>query len=421
MLEVGGGGGRLAIGLVGDRPHDHGRVVLVAGDQLAHHVEVLQQRLAHHVLVLQADGGRLADDDDAELVAELQRLGAIRVVRGAHRVAADPLVQRHVLHEHRQVQPAAAHVGVLVLPKAVEVEGLAVDQERAVGARAHRPDAVRQPVHVGDVSVGAEHLDLDRVQVAGALRHVARPPQRRVRDGEAAAAPHVRRHPAARHQRALGVAQRDQHRRRADGGDEDVEVGVVLVDAAGDGDVVEVGQGRGVQQHLPLDPRVVEEVHLQPLHAPPRHVRLHPPRRDRRRVQRVVDGDRQPRRAPEGDERRVERQVERQVAALVLAHQHAVEPDARVVVRRADVQHHALRRPVQRHEDGALVPHDADEVAQRLVLRQVVVRRGHRHHRVVGGQAGLRPAARRAVARIGFEAPETIQRLDLARLRLLRQ
>ena len=308
-----------------------------------------------------------------------------------------------------------------MLAEAVEVERLAVDEEADVRLDVHRPDAVRQPVRVAHVAVGGEHVDLHRVHVAGHRAHVARPPQLRVGDGEAAAAARVGRHAAARDGVALRVAQRDEDGARADRRDEEVEVRLLRVEPRRHRDVLEVRVGRRrVQLHVPLQAGVVEKVHLQPLHAPTRRVDLDVAGRDRRRGQRVVDRDRDPVALAKVDHHRLELQVEGQVAALVLADKLAVDPRRRVVVGRADVQHDAPREPVQRHEHVALVPDHADQVAQRAVLADVVVRRRHRHQLARLGHA-LVPARRPAHRiRIGAEAPQPVEVLDLARLAVLR-
>ena len=206
----------------------------------------------------------------------------------------------------------------------------------------------------------------------------------------------VGRHPAARDDAVLRVLERHddparrRRRRRAraapaagvvEGGDEDVEVGGRAVEAARDEDVVEVALARRrVQQDVAVQPRVVEKVHLQPLHRPARGVDLRHARRDGRRREGVVEGDRDAVGAAKVEEARVELNVEGQVPALVLADQLAVEEDGRVVIRRADVEDHALALPREGHEDVvALVPDEADVLALPHLLHQVVVRGRHRH------------------------------------------
>ena len=92
--------------LIGNRPHHHAGVVLVAGDELANRLGVrglrgvVDRRLrecrlhdaaedatAHRQV--EADGRRLVDDDDAVTVSEVHHLFGIWIVRGAERVGAD--------------------------------------------------------------------------------------------------------------------------------------------------------------------------------------------------------------------------------------------------------------------------------------------------------------------------------------------
>ena len=198
----------------------------------------LGKRLAHHVLPLQSDRRGLVDDDDALLVAQLEELLGVRVVRRAHAVAAAPRHQVEVLEQHRQVEASAEDVAVLMLAEAVEVEGLPIDEEADVRLHVHRADAVRQPVRVAHVPVGPKHLDLDRVQVASDRAHVARPPEHRVTHGEPAAAAGVGGHAAARDDVGLGVTQRDQHGGRARRRHEDVEVRIARVEPRRDRNVL---------------------------------------------------------------------------------------------------------------------------------------------------------------------------------------
>ena len=84
---------------------------------------------------VEADGRRLVDDDDAEAVGVVEDLLGVGVVRGPERVGADPSQELEVV-DHRDVVVApTSDVQVLVHAEALEVEGLAVDQE----ARARPP------------------------------------------------------------------------------------------------------------------------------------------------------------------------------------------------------------------------------------------------------------------------------------------
>ena len=150
--------------LVGDAPHDHARVVLVAGDQFAEVLRVGGLRVRVGVLVgegrerrrpghpaddshVESDGGGLVDHDDAVAVGELEHLLGVGVVGGAERVRADPVHELEVVDHECVVVPLAADRGVFVLAEPGEVERLAVDEE-LVPANLDRADTDRDRVAV---------------------------------------------------------------------------------------------------------------------------------------------------------------------------------------------------------------------------------------------------------------------------------
>ena len=74
--------------------------------------------------------------------------------------------QLEVVDHDREVVAAAVDGEVLVLAESGEVERLAVDQE-AVPVHGDGAHAERLRVDVDELAVRAQHLDLERVQVAG--------------------------------------------------------------------------------------------------------------------------------------------------------------------------------------------------------------------------------------------------------------
>ena len=260
--------------LVRQGPDDHARPVLVPVEELPDRLRVrplgdLGDGLGgEHLVDARAEhrrdravhphGRRLVDDDDAVRVGVVQDLLGVRVVGGAEGVGADPAQQREVV-DHRDVVVAlpAGHV-VLVHAEAPEVEGPAVDEE--VGAaHLHRAHAGLLGVGIEHGAVVVQHLDDEVVEVAvarlpqvhlghaqlaggsGALSHL-------VPDGVEQAHAHrcVRRRAAEAH--LVGDRARHPLRRR------------VAVDAGNQRHVADVRRRRGVEPHLAVQARIVEEV-----------------------------------------------------------------------------------------------------------------------------------------------------------------
>lgn len=201
---------------------------------------------------VQADGRGLVDDHHALSVRIVQDLLGVRVVRGAERVRAGPLHQGEVMHHQDVVVTPAAHGGVLVFAEALEIERNSVDQELCA-PYLHRAHAHGLPVTVDELAGAAPQRGLEFVEIA-----VARRPGVHVRDPE-----DPRRPGGGLDLDPGGIAQRHPHfvllgLRGAVHAVGD-EAGRVL-EGGGDGDVGDVGGGRGVQPHGPVQARVVEEV-----------------------------------------------------------------------------------------------------------------------------------------------------------------
>ena len=98
---------------------------------------------------VEADGGGLVDDHDAEPVGVVEDLLGVGVVRGAEGVGAQPAEQREVVDHRGGVVALASDRVVLVHAEALEVEGLAVDQEPGA-VDPDGADADRQAVAVDD-------------------------------------------------------------------------------------------------------------------------------------------------------------------------------------------------------------------------------------------------------------------------------
>ena len=124
-------------GLVAERPHHDGRVVLVPLDGACDAVEVGLGPVRVVGGVADPAGEDepvglevgLEDHPEAELVGQVEHAGVRRVVRGPDRVDVVALHERHVRAGVLLVEDAAAHGVGLVPVHAVEHHALAVDQE----------------------------------------------------------------------------------------------------------------------------------------------------------------------------------------------------------------------------------------------------------------------------------------------------
>ncbi len=122
-----------------------------------------EKEAATHTQV-EPDRSRLVDDDDPFAIRMLEHLFGVGVMRCAERVGPDPLEQGEVVRHGGIVVPATMDIEVLVLAEALEVEGLAVDEElRALDS--HGADADREHVPVDD-DVVVDEFCLEFVEVA---------------------------------------------------------------------------------------------------------------------------------------------------------------------------------------------------------------------------------------------------------------
>ncbi len=383
-------------GLVGQRPHDHARMVLVAPDHVANHVLMMPEQLLIVVLgPVHADGRGLVDDDDALAVAQIVHVLRVRVVRGAEGVRAKPVDQRHVLDVQQLVGAAAVEITVLVLAESLEVEGLAVDEE--LGALDFdRADAEALVVFVGVGGAGGAERHVRGVEVGR-----AGVPQVRRGDVDVAGGAGGGGHGVAElvldgHRDVVRFGAAAEIHLVADGRRAGFAFFQTLGDGFGhDGDVCDVVFRRGVELHVTVETREVEEVEVRPvLRLGPALARLDGgdagivgaeerhaafvAHRQGGLVDAVVDRDGQTVLA--GLDLAGDVEFERQEASLVAAQLVAVEVHVGLVGGGVEAQYHALARDGARGDfKGALVHDPAVLAAQVEQIVLVVVGAGNGH------------------------------------------
>ena len=195
--------------LVAHRPQDDGRMVAVAPHHALELVADLR-RGAHHAV--------LVDDEDAQAVAGVQQLRRGRMVGRADGVDAHGLEhpQPRVVHGVRHRDADAGMV--LVVVGAMQLDGPAVEEEALVGVEADRADAEGRVVAIDDPAIAA-HPRRQGV----ALRRLQRPQprhghaQRRAARDRGIGGHLARRHPGARDDAAVRIAQFMLQRERGRG------------------------------------------------------------------------------------------------------------------------------------------------------------------------------------------------------------
>ena len=349
---------RSVAGLVAQRPHDHGRVVLVA---LHHTPRAVQVGGPPLVLACQRDGGiephavgldvRLVHHVQAVLVGQLVPPRDVGVVGRPHRVDVHLLHQLHVPKHRRLGDDVGALRVVLVTVDAADRHRPPVHLQQPVlhfhapkadagrreldGAAVWTGQPQRQPVEGGRLGgpltgpvdrcrVGrrrfAAQRDVDR-EDAGLWPHgVARRVQQLVGDDVGSG----RAQPSVRHRDIQGEAAVDE----------------VVLQLATHEKVADVGGGHGDQVHVPVDAADPPEVLTLQVAAVAPSVDLH---------RHIVCA------RPHGVG---DSELGRRAASLAVAGQVAVDPDVEGGVDAVEVQEHLPPFPSGRQLEGAAVrPH----------------------------------------------------------------
>ena len=143
-------------------PEDDGRVIAVLRHHLAHilHRPALPRRVAD---VLPA--GKLGEHEQPQLVARIDKVPALRVVRRAHRRAAELFLQYPRVLALERLGRGVAHVGIaLVTVQAAEEHTLAVEIKPAA-AEFRRAKAEADRLFVGHGAARVKQLGADRVEI----------------------------------------------------------------------------------------------------------------------------------------------------------------------------------------------------------------------------------------------------------------
>ena len=310
--------------------------------------------------------------------------------------------------DHRRVVvPTTPDVQVLVHAEALEVKGLAVDQE-PVAVHPHGPDTDGLVVAV-DQRLPVEDIDLEVVEVA-----VARSPAMDLGDPELAGVPLP-----LGHRRAVGVAEHDPDRTVALDGRRPRHDPRVAVEVRDHPDVSQVPRRRRTQPDAADQSGVVVEVlEVELLPLPPTEI-VDDAGRDGCPVQLVVDHDRHPQRLPsDGDRRQVG--LEGRVAPLVITDLLVPGPHDGAVGGGVEPEDDAATVPARGDVDDPLVPDVPDVVVQRGLDHDVVERRRDRH-RPRPFERGAPPPVLPAHANgVGDELPEPVEPLGLPTFVVLR-
>ena len=143
-------------------PEDDGRMVTVLRHHLAHVFDrlALPRRIAD---VLPA--GKLGKNEQAQLVAGIKEMLALRVVRCAHRRAAKLLLEDPRVLTLERLGRSIAHVGIaLVAVQSAEEHALAVEiKPRA--AKLRRAKAEADGPFVGNHATLVKQLGTDRIEI----------------------------------------------------------------------------------------------------------------------------------------------------------------------------------------------------------------------------------------------------------------
>ena len=325
-------------------PEDDRRMVAV----LAHHVLGVAHDLLLPFFVAEVlPAGDLGEHQQAQLVAAVDEVLRLGIVRGTHGVAAQLVFQNLRVEPLHGARHGVAHIGVaLVAVEAAQlhlfpVEIKSVRAPLCLAETEARLHAVEQRIAVPQL--GHEGIEIRRVNVpALRVRNVKRELCRRAGDRRAlftclhplAQGKFLAHFAAERHRAVQHAACRGTHEH-----------------------VVDVGLLRDLQPHLAVQPavgHVVDDV---------------TERRDVLALTGVdLDGEL---RFPADCQRAGQLHAERRVPAAVLAELHAVREHLRAVSRRADAEEHAPARPHLRRGDAFAIA--ADHLIDALV--EVVVGR----------------------------------------------
>ena len=143
-------------------PEDDGRMIPVLRHHLAHilHRPALPRRVAD---VLPA--GKLGEHEQPQLVARIDKVPALRIVRRAHRRAAELFLQYPRVLALERLGRGVAHVGIaLVTVQAAEEHALAVEIKTAA-AEFRRAKAEANRLFVGHGAARVKQLGADRVEI----------------------------------------------------------------------------------------------------------------------------------------------------------------------------------------------------------------------------------------------------------------
>ena len=372
----------LQIRLVAQTPQYHAGVVFVPMDHLGKHLPVM---LGDGVFLIRihcspaADAHRrgLVHHQNALPVAQVVEFLGIGVVAGAHCIGIGPVDEVYIFYIQHRVKAAAMGGKILVLAEALEIKGLAVQQD----LRAPHLDAAHTEGLVIDIRPAG---DVQGIKIGHAGLRL---PELHFRDGQGTFCALCLCHGVA-----VRVQHRDMDRRTAGGFDRVLHCSVhgrhyghifnivfwcgIEPHRAVDADIVEeikvgavLGGGNALCSFYAGDARIVraKEGQLAVLVAHRQSAVVHP----------VVAGHGEQSRFA-GVQQRGDIGFKRGEAALVLRNELTVQPDLCRVGHRAKPQHHPLPGAEGGQGELALIPCPAVVAAQgRGLVVLVVVAGGH--------------------------------------------